>query len=58
MVFVVRCFLPPCLRAESALPMEERSMHFSSVSRRVKIEPEKTLLSADHDLNMGDFECL
>lgn len=47
--------MPPCLRAESALGVEERSLHFSSVSKRVKIEPEKLLLFADRDLNMGDF---
>lgn len=55
MVFVVRCFVPPCLRAESALVVEEGDAHFSSVSKRVKVEPEKLLLSGDQDLNTGDF---
>lgn len=48
--------MPPYLRAESALGMEERSVHFSSVSKRIQMEPEKLLLSGDEDFNMCDFE--
>lgn len=43
-VFLVRCFLPPCLRAESSLGVEDRSVHLSSVFKRVQMELEKLLL--------------